>query len=90
MEPGKATIRYTIPMPKDSQIGDSDAEELPLRSPVLSSVTYGGARRDGGAPPGAGRRRPWTGPAPARRRSRGDPAPPSAATPRSAPPRQAA
>ena len=42
VEPGKAAIRYTIPMPKDSPIGDSDTEELPLRSPVLSSVTDSG------------------------------------------------
>ncbi len=39
VEPGKAAIRYTIPMPKDSPIGDRDSEELPLRSPVLSSST---------------------------------------------------
>ena len=42
VEPGKAAIRYTIPMPQDSPIGDRDSEELPLRSPVLSAVTDGG------------------------------------------------
>ena len=45
VEPAKAAIRYTIPMPKDSPMGDRDAEELPLRSPVLSSVTDGGPIR---------------------------------------------
>ena len=42
VEPGKAATRCTIPMPKDSPIGDRDSEELPLRNPVLSSVTDGG------------------------------------------------
>ena len=50
VEPGKAAIRYTIPMPKDSPIGDSDTEELPLRSPLLSLVTYGGLDMTSGAP----------------------------------------
>lgn len=42
VEPRKTEIRYTISMPQDSQIGDSDSQELPLQSPVLSAVTDGG------------------------------------------------
>ena len=41
VNPGRATIRYTIPMPKDSPIGGKDAEQFALRSPVLSTVRYG-------------------------------------------------
>ena len=41
--PGKATIRYTIPMPKDSPIKGRDAQEIALSAPVLSTVTHGGA-----------------------------------------------
>ena len=40
--PGKATIRYTIPMPEDSPIKDRDAQEIALSAPVLSTVTHGG------------------------------------------------
>ena len=40
--PGKATIRYTIPMPKDSPISGRDAQEIALSAPVLSTVTHGG------------------------------------------------
>ena len=40
--PGKATIRYTIPMPKDSPISGKDAQEISLGAPVLSTVTHGG------------------------------------------------
>ena len=40
--PGKATIRYTIPMPKDSPIKGRDAQEIALSAPVLSTVTHGG------------------------------------------------
>ena len=40
--PGKATIRYTIPMPKDSPIKGRDAQEIALDAPVLSTVTHGG------------------------------------------------
>ena len=43
--PGKATIRYTIPMPKDSPIKGRDAQEIALSAPVLSTVTHGGAYR---------------------------------------------
>ena len=39
--PGKATIRYTIPMPQDSPIGGGDAEEVALRGAVLSTVRSG-------------------------------------------------
>ena len=40
--PGKATIRYTIPMPQDSPISGRDAQEIALGTPVLSTVTHGG------------------------------------------------
>ena len=39
--PGNALLRYTIPMPEDSRIGDSDTEELALHAPVLSTVNLG-------------------------------------------------
>ena len=42
--PGKATIRYTIPMPKDSPIKGRDAQEIALSAPVLSTVTHGGPK----------------------------------------------
>ena len=42
VQPGNALLRYTIPMPEDSPIGDSDAEELALHAPVLSTVKSGG------------------------------------------------
>ena len=38
--PGKATIRYTIPMPEDSPIKGRDAQEISLSAPVLSTVTH--------------------------------------------------
>ena len=47
IRPDSATIRYTIPMPKDSPIGGKDADEIALRTSVLSSVrsgTPGGTR----------------------------------------------
>ena len=40
--PGKATIRYTIPMPQDSPISGRDSEEVALHGPVLSTVKSGG------------------------------------------------
>ncbi len=40
--PGAATIRYTIPMPGDSPLGGSEAEEVALGGPVLSTVKSGG------------------------------------------------
>ena len=40
--PGKAVIRYTIPMPQDSLVSGRDAQEIALGAPVLSSVTHGG------------------------------------------------
>ena len=43
--PGKATIRYTIPMPKGSPIKGRDAQEIALDAPVLSTVTHGGPTR---------------------------------------------
>ena len=46
--PGKATIRYTIPMPSDSRIPGKDTEEVALRSPVLSTVHDGGPNRSNG------------------------------------------
>ena len=42
--PGKATIRYTIPMPKDSPIRGRDAQEIALGDPVLSTVPCGGPK----------------------------------------------
>ena len=44
--PGKATIRYTVPMPKDSPVKERDAQEIALSAPVLSTVTHGGAGGD--------------------------------------------
>ena len=41
--PGRATIRYTIPMPCDSRIPGMDSEEVPLPNPVLRLVNGGGA-----------------------------------------------
>ena len=40
--PGRAVIRYSIPMPEDSRIPDVDTEELALNGPVLSTIHYGG------------------------------------------------
>ena len=40
--PGRAVIRYSIPMPDDSRIPGRDVEELALRVPVLSNLHYGG------------------------------------------------
>ena len=40
--PGKAVIRYTIPMPQGSPIRGKDAQEIALDAPVLSTVTHGG------------------------------------------------
>ncbi len=42
VEPGGAMLRYTIPMPDDSPIGEADTEEMALHGPVLSSVKRGG------------------------------------------------
>ena len=42
VEPGGALVRYTIPMPEDSPIGEKDTEEMALHSPVLSTVKSGG------------------------------------------------
>ena len=43
VRPGRALIRYTIPMPEDSPIGCSDRAELGLDSGVRKSVRVGGA-----------------------------------------------
>ena len=40
--PGRAVIRYSIPMPEDSWIPGRDMEEVALTSPVLSTVHCGG------------------------------------------------
>ena len=40
--PGRAVIRYSIPMPEDSRIPGRDTEEVALTSPVLSTVHCGG------------------------------------------------
>ena len=42
VEPGRATIHYTIPMPEDSPIGPKDAAEVALADSVRSSVRDGG------------------------------------------------
>ena len=44
VEPDGAMVRYTIPMPEDSPIGEKDTEEMALHSPVLSTVKRGGPR----------------------------------------------
>ncbi len=43
IRPGKASIIYTIPMPEDSPIGDSDTAELALTDGVRSTFRGGGA-----------------------------------------------
>ncbi len=43
--PDNAVVRYTIPMPEDSPIGGTDAEEMALNGSVLSTVKYGGRWR---------------------------------------------
>ncbi len=52
--PGNALMRYTIPIPEDSQISGRNAEEMALNGSVLSTVQSGGAygdqnRRSGGS-----------------------------------------
>ncbi len=42
VRPGRAVIRYAIPMPEDSPIGRSDSAEVGLRDGVMSSVRVGG------------------------------------------------
>ncbi len=42
VEPGRATIHYTIPMPEDSPIGRKDTAEVALAEGVRSSVRDGG------------------------------------------------
>ena len=42
--PGKAVIRYSIPMPEDSPIRGRDVQEIALNAPVLSTVTHGGPK----------------------------------------------
>ena len=39
VSPGRAAIRYTIPMPDDSRIPGLDAEVMALQGPVLSTVS---------------------------------------------------
>ena len=46
IRPGRALIRYTIPMPEDSPIGRSDRAEVELESGVRKSVRVGGALSD--------------------------------------------
>ena len=43
VSPGRAVIRYTIPMPEDSPIGRSDRAEVGLGDGVRKSVRVGGA-----------------------------------------------
>ncbi len=40
--PGRAVIRYSIPMPDDSRIPGRDTEEVALAGQVLSTIPYGG------------------------------------------------
>ena len=42
--PGNALLRYSIPMPEDSPIGERDVEEVALHAPVLSTVKLVGQR----------------------------------------------
>ena len=42
--PGNAPLRYGIPMPEDVPIRGTDAEEVALHVPVLSTVKSGGHR----------------------------------------------
>ena len=41
VSPGRATIRYTIPMPCDSRIEGMDSEDVTLRGPILRLVNHG-------------------------------------------------
>ena len=43
VKPGRAVIRYTIPMPEDSPIGRTDCAEVGLKEGVRKSVRVGGA-----------------------------------------------
>ena len=40
--PGKAVVRYTVPMPDDSPIPGQNAEDMALNGSVLSIVKFGG------------------------------------------------
>ena len=42
VKPGRATIHYAIPTPKDSPIGGADAAEVALSGRVMSTVRAGG------------------------------------------------
>ena len=44
VRPGKAVVRYTIPMPEDSPIGGADAAEVALTGRVRSTVQFGGPK----------------------------------------------
>ena len=44
VSPGRAAIRYTIPMPDDSRIPGLDAEVMALQGPVLSTVSQSGPK----------------------------------------------
>ena len=44
VRPGKAVVRYTIPMPEDSPIGGADAAEVALTERVRSTVQFGGPK----------------------------------------------
>ena len=43
IRPGKASIVYTIPMPKDSPVGTTDTAELALNGPVMNTIRVSGA-----------------------------------------------
>lgn len=42
ISPGRAVVRYSIPMPEDSRMAGRDTEQVALRSPVLSTIKSGG------------------------------------------------
>ena len=43
--PGKAVVRYTVPMPEDSLAPGMSAEDMALNGSVLSTVPVGGPER---------------------------------------------
>ena len=41
VSPGRAILRYTMPLPEDSPIGSRESEEIRIGDPVLSTVHDG-------------------------------------------------
>ena len=54
--PGKAVIRYAMPMPPDGRMRGGNTEEVVLGSPVLSTVSYGTPGETRTPAPGSGGR----------------------------------